>query len=341
MKHHHFVRGFTLIELLVVIAIIGMLVSLLLPAVQAARETARRVKCSHHLKQISLGMLAFETTHYHFPSGGWGYRWAPHSGRGVGLDQPGSWAYNLLPFVEQQILRDLGSHSDRNSMTEPEPFNRILYSTPCPIWSCPSRRASVAYPMTSSLSHVKKPFLCGELAESILCDYAANGGEILVQWYQGPFSLKEGDDPEFPYWPLDTSYFTSTGIVAPHCIYHMRDITDGTSHTYLVGEKNVVPSDYYGTLDYGDNQGPYTSDERDSVRFAARTADPGTTLLPLQDRIGTGDDATFSFGSVHPDGLNMGMCDGSVRKIGYTIDGLVHRQMANREDGAVVNYTAD
>src|SRR3712207_4914981 len=101
---HTLRRAFTLVELLVVIAIIGILVALLLPAVQAAREAARRTECVNHLKQLSLGCMNHESQHKFFPSGGWGNRWVGDPDRGAGVDQPGSWYYSILPFIEEEAL---------------------------------------------------------------------------------------------------------------------------------------------------------------------------------------------------------------------------------------------
>jgi prepilin-type N-terminal cleavage/methylation domain-containing protein len=101
-------RGFTLVELLVVIAIIGILVALLLPAIQAAREAARRTQCTNHLKQLSLGMIQHAETHGHLPTAGWLGSWVGDPDRGFDERQPGGWIYNILPFIEEQQVHDMG-----------------------------------------------------------------------------------------------------------------------------------------------------------------------------------------------------------------------------------------
>ena len=95
--------GFTLVELLVVITIIGILIALLLPAVQAAREAARRAKCSNNLKQLSLGCLTHEQANGFLPSGGWGYCWVGDANCGFDKNQPGGWVYTYCPTLSSSL----------------------------------------------------------------------------------------------------------------------------------------------------------------------------------------------------------------------------------------------
>src|SRR5262245_38768587 len=109
--------AFTLVELLVVIAIIGVLVALLLPAVQAAREAARRSQCANNLKQMALACLSHHDAKGYFPSSGWAWGVTGDPDRGSGKEQPGSWCYNILPYMEQQALHRLGSDGQPNVVT--------------------------------------------------------------------------------------------------------------------------------------------------------------------------------------------------------------------------------
>ena len=100
--------AFTLVELLVVIAIIGILVALLLPAIQAARESARRSQCQNNLKQLGIASHMFHDTYKFLPSAGWGDWWVGCPDQGMGERQPGSWAYQLLGFIEESNRAGIG-----------------------------------------------------------------------------------------------------------------------------------------------------------------------------------------------------------------------------------------
>jgi prepilin-type N-terminal cleavage/methylation domain-containing protein/prepilin-type processing-associated H-X9-DG protein len=328
-------HGFTLVELLVVITIIGILIALLLPAVQAAREAARRVQCSNNLKQLALAMHGFHEAQGAFPSGGWGYTWAPHPDRGVGIEQPGGWLYSLLPYYEQQALFDLGSGVGANvDNAQLEAANKQRLETPISAHYCPTRRPPTAYPPGSGW--IAQPTLVKSCTLSVCgrTDYAANMGENWVPFCGGaggPGNL----DPA-----TTTAYFSgagtkdsiknSTGIVTGYYRFKLTDITDGTAETYMIGEKYINPDHYMTGMWYGDDQGPFVADDWDDCRSA--TADGwGGYQQPMQDTPGCMLNQ-FGFGSAHADVFNMAFCDGSVRFVNYTISEPINRHLANRRD---------
>jgi prepilin-type N-terminal cleavage/methylation domain-containing protein len=167
-------RGFTIVELLVVIAIIGLLIAMLIPAVQAVRESARKMQCRNHLKQLAMAVLLHEQTHHHFPTGGWDWSWSGDPNRGFKHQQPGGWFYNILPYMEQQPLHDLGRglKGDEKMTAHAQRIETLVTGG-----LCPSRRAEPIYPhhgppqngqvVNAGLYHV-----------SSRIDYAINVGSV-------------------------------------------------------------------------------------------------------------------------------------------------------------------
>ncbi|MCA9240496.1 MAG: DUF1559 domain-containing protein, partial [Planctomycetales bacterium] len=323
-------RGFTLVELLVVIAIIGVLVALLLPAVQAAREAARRIQCMNQVKQIALAAILHEETHGFYPSGGWGWNWVGDPDMGFGESQPGSWIFSVLPFMEDQavwamgqgVTNDVEKKKQLSDMNARQPGGFI----------CPTRRPV----RPTGIKPHWTPVNCNFIEASGKSDYAINvGGDATVgdYWgFSGPRSLAEIGSSRFS-WP-DPENFDVWGQLY-NGVCHLRSeikvsqIVDGTSKTYLVGEKYLRPESYDGvgaqgspTYDTGDNETIFSGFNRDHQRSAF--------YPPQQDRPGAVLDTTF--GSAHPGAFNMSMCDGSVASITYDIDSEVHRQQAIRSE---------
>ena len=190
--------GFTLIELLIVITIIGILISLLLPAVQSAREAARRTQCNNNLKQIGLAALNHESGLKHLPTGGWSYlSFAGNADRGAGYDQSGPLLFNILPYMEQTSLYGLSS---RKTGSDLQTAVTTMLQTPLAVFYCPSRRQAKTYPQATMISGAIQYTFCDApndntafiLDSAAKTDYAANGGTEFIHlgdlWYDAGFS---------------------------------------------------------------------------------------------------------------------------------------------------------
>ena len=312
VRRPRFVRAFTLVELLVVITIIGILIALLLPAVQAAREAARKMQCTNNLKQLALGAITHEQTFGWFPTGGvmapedkGGY-FAADPDRGFGADQYGGWCFNVLPYIEQQAVHDLGAG---RSDTDKKPLFAQREQTLLTATNCPSRRPLKLRSVYPGRTWVN----CSSFTEATKGDYASNAGDLITPEYAP-------SHPEAAY---------NTGVVYYRSTIHAADIADGLSNTYFAGEKAVDP-DYYEIVDSGgDDDTVFMGGNLDSMRST-------NSSYPLaQDQ--AGNYTIFQFGSAHASGFNMAFCDGSVQAMSYTLDLKVHANLGNRKDGNIID----
>ncbi len=307
-------NGFTLMELLVTIAVIGILLALLLPAVAAAREAARRTQCKSNLRQLGLAMQNHVNTYGRYPSNGWGYLWIGDPDRGTGKEQPGGWIYNILPYIEQDDLRKVGSGL---RAIDKAPALSQLMRTDVSTFVCPTRASAQLLPNNTILI----PRNADWVPECAKTDYAVNEGDFITDTREGPDTLQEGDSGRYQW--RDTS--RASGICYQRSEVRMASVRDGLSQTYLIGEK-YVNRDHYRTYgDPGHDQSMYTGVDLDVSRWVLAP--------PLRDGRNTEE---RRFGSAHPGGCNFAFCDGSVREIGYHIDAEVHRRLGNRSDGLPV-----
>ena len=316
------IYGFTLVELLVVVAVIGILIALLLPAVQAAREAARRTQCTNNIKQIVLAGQNHSDIHNHFPSGGWGWDWTGDPDLGFGQNQPGGWAFSSLPYLEQWQLYQLSSGLSGNAKLVAVAQTA---STRVAVYYCPTRRGG-----NRQMNAYGGQFIAYNAAPAsslARTDYAANCGD------SGTDEIDGGPTNS----PAAISAFLAAGPPALYGIsfrlseVQSRDVFDGLSNTYYVGEKYLNAQHYENGTDPSDNEDVFTGYDNDLFRTAT------VTIPPMFDTWGVTN--TFAFGSAHPSTFNMGFCDGSVHRISYDIDTLIHQRLANRLDGSSIDMS--
>jgi prepilin-type N-terminal cleavage/methylation domain-containing protein/prepilin-type processing-associated H-X9-DG protein len=290
--------AFTLIELLVVIAIIGVLIALLLPAVQRVRESANRVKCANNLKQMGLACHLHNDVHGYLPDGG-GNWWLPRSKEnGIPLAAPKQdwgWAYQILPYIEQDNLWKLDKDTD-------------VAAVAVPLYFCPSRRPPEVLPgVQSGMPDGPRGAI----------DYAGCGGTDPAE-----FPSDDGGRNGLLVHRPDGS------ITNPSPPVPLANVPDGTSNTLMLGERNVNMKHLGDSTQWDENNGYIDGWDWDTMRWGYEK--------PAPDRYDDSYYDT-RFGSSHPGGFNGVFGDGSVRFIHYTVSLTVFQNICCRNDGQPVD----
>ncbi len=330
----HTPGGFTLVELLVVIAIIGILIALLLPAVQAAREAARRAQCKNHLKQIATAFATHESHHGHYPTGGWGVCWVGDPDRGAGKSQPGGWVFNILPFIEQLAVYELASDGEPDTITTLQRAGAMeTLETPIAMMNCPSRRRAALYPFVYDHPSREELINSNRPPKAARNDYVANAGTRFasVGFSNVPQSLADGDRRGWGWITETDDRYTGTGVCQQRSQVRVRDVTDGTSHTLLAGEKYMDPNHYLDGEDGNDTFAMYVGDYNGVLNMAHEVRLPCAMDMPGY--------WTWGYGSPHAGGWNCSFADGSVHTISYDQELRISQAMSHRSDGEA--YTLD
>ncbi|HEX6961542.1 MAG TPA: DUF1559 domain-containing protein [Lacipirellula sp.] len=327
-------HGFTLVELLVVIAIIGVLVALLLPAVQAAREAARRSQCQNNLKQIGLAIQNYHDSQGRLPNSRRTYDYI-------------TWAADLWPYLEAGTVAAAWDPTQTYYGQRDE-----VRAAQLAVYLCPTRRAA---PQVSITGDNDQGASTGQNFPGALSDYACNTGDTTPNasdndntYERLDGSLKEPTGPfRYAGHGGDTE---GTGGVQPGTTdlsalpiaYKMRfkSIEDGLSHTAFVGEKHV-PADgaqgsWFGHIDAKDNS-IYNADFWSSV---GRKGGWGRPIAKPSDGADGGNELTEfnkNFGSWHPNICHFVFGDGSVQAVSIDIDEYMLGHVCNIADGQVVD----
>jgi prepilin-type N-terminal cleavage/methylation domain-containing protein/prepilin-type processing-associated H-X9-DG protein len=338
--------GFTLVELLVVIAIIGVLVALLLPAVQAAREAARRSQCLNHVKQYALGIHNFETTYKQIPKGNYSSGTFPLGGNT-------SWMFVTLGFMEQGNLYDrvVGTGSLANAATQgilPAKFSILR----CPSDPFDLKSAKYSNYVASTGPTCNNPPSGCPAPFQIHCNGQIGSGNTIPPALSPP--THPGFGPSMS-WGGTAVTSQSVGMFTRHgALIRLSDVTDGTSNTILLGETLPEYCEFmrYNSHSYGWAGGDNFLAQGQTIqplnwKIDRMAADPGVFSSCGCDANTnpSGDPArcimnwavTWGFKSLHPNGANFAFVDGSARFITQNIDMRTYQYLGCRDDGNAVS----
>lgn len=305
--------GFTLIELLVVIAIIAILIALLLPAVQQAREAARRSQCKNNLKQIALATHNFHDTFLRFP-----YAVSDYSETvdlSVSPTPSSAWItghIEIMPYLEQDaVARRWDKEEPRNSTNDADGdgfTNAMLVQMIVPTFLCPSM--PLPAPMTENRAPCSYIFSAGT-PQTTLLHYASYYG-VPEPAFDGAIIPRILGNSASPSYEKKTK---------------MRDVTDGTTNTFLVGEIDHSPT---GTVSTS------TSVVGSVWAYGYAGYTWGTTYEPFNRHDGTTSYGCFR--SLHPGGAHFAMVDGSVHFLSENINNELYRALSTRAGGEIVEF---
>ncbi|MAT69426.1 MAG: hypothetical protein CMJ58_07855 [Planctomycetaceae bacterium] len=335
-------KAFTLVELLVVIAIIGVLVSLLLPAVQAAREAARRTQCLSQLKQYGIALHGYHDAHKQFPAGGkngWTFDETLGLGNSVWQDDHGSWLCRVLPYIEEQTIAD--TLPDLEDPTIYDPINAVwiaqtLDGGPPPsikIGRCPSDGFGPEEPFfnySGNIGPTVHVSSCGP--RGLVFDQDLSSLGITVPFIDA--GACPGDKSQCPL----TGMFSRIGYDK----VSLKNVPDGTTHTLFVGETIVDKSGH--SLDIARIRG-YWAGFDTGLAHAGTIPSINWPVDPSQASCNQGAGAPFyrhnyhvtmGFESYHPGGANFLMVDTSVQFISEDIDFSTFQLLGTRDDGRVI-----
>jgi prepilin-type N-terminal cleavage/methylation domain-containing protein/prepilin-type processing-associated H-X9-DG protein len=307
--------GFTLVELLVVIAIIGTLVALLMPAVQAAREAARRSSCQNNLKQLAIAVHNSADANRRFPFNG-----DPATKTGIydNTDQsPGHWSWiaRTLPYFEQQQLYDLAKVAQRASLyTDPatDPTVRQAIGIELKTLICPSDGRAQSGAMTDRAQFSNIPL-------GVTCYKGVAGSN----WAWGNWTLNVG------------GIYGDNGLTTGNGIFYAEDVrvkttfalvTDGTSNTFMIGE-DLPASNLHCSW-------PYSHHATGTCAIPLNTGIPRPQTTPI-DTSPANWINVYSFRSRHPGGAQFALVDGSVQFVPQSIDLNVYRALSTIDGGEV------